>query len=346
MDNETNIFNPLVELMPRKELEQLQTNNLRRQLGYVYLRSDFYRKKLDEAAVKPDDVKTIHDLGKIPVTMRQEIQERIKETGDPYGGRLCISRAERLTAFSPEFPPEGEPVYLVINDKDAEFAVEALTRQLVMIGATKGDKILHMAWSWNPLNSLLSPVYNNFANQSVSDILNCRVLFAEEVAPDAPRALFTSKFFKPSTVIAPYLALEGVKMEAEKQNIPLNSLGFKVVVFRETKTPPNAEQRETFEREWEVRTQTMLDVQDNLFYAVDCPEHRGLHVWEDMYITEATDPNTGEALPPGETGKLTITNLFAEATPLIRYQTPLDCRIENEPCPCGRTHARIVPADY
>ncbi|MFB0562062.1 MAG: hypothetical protein ACETWM_12735 [Candidatus Lokiarchaeia archaeon] len=346
MDNGKNIFNPIIELMPRNELEKLQTDNLKRQLEYVYQKSEFYNKKFDEAAVKSSDIKTLKDLSKIPVTTREEIQEKIKETKDPHGGRLCATRTENLIAFSPEFPPEGEPIYLIINFKDAAFAVETLVRQLVMVGATKNDKILHMSWSWNPLNSFLSPVYNNYTNQSVADILNCITLHTEEVGPDAPRALFTSKFFNPRTVIAPFMALEGVKMEAQNQKIPINSLGYKVVVFRDRKALPTAEQKKTAEKEWEVRAQTMYDIQDNLFYAMDCPERKGLHVWEDLYIAEATDANTGEPLAPGKTGKLTITNLFAEAVPLIRYQTTIDCKIENDKCPCGRTHARIIPTDY
>jgi phenylacetate-CoA ligase len=347
MDNNGgSIYNPIVELMPRKQLEQLQTDNLRRQLQYVYQKSEFYHRKFDEAAVNPADIKTLKDLSKIPVTTRAEIQQKIKETKDPHGGRLCATRTEPLTAFSPEFPPEGEPIYLVINFKDAQFAVEALTRQLVMVGAAKNDKILHMSWSWNPLNSFLSPVYNNYTNKAVADILNCLVLHTEEVGPDAPRALFTSKFFKPSTVIAPFMALVGVKMEAEKQKIPINSLGYRIVVFRDPKALPKAEDKKTAEKEWGVRTQTMYDIQDNLFYAMDCPEHKGLHVWEDLYAAEATDPQTGKPVAQGGTGKLTITNLFAEAVPLIRYQTTIDCKIDKETCPCGRTHARIIPTDY
>ncbi|MGQ9720541.1 MAG: phenylacetate--CoA ligase family protein [Candidatus Jordarchaeum sp.] len=346
MDNGTNAYNPIIELMPRKELEQLQTNNLKRQLEYVYQKSEFYHKKFEKAGIKPTDIKTLADLKKIPVTTRPEIQEKIKETKDPHGGRLCTTRTEPLIAFSPEFPPEGEPIYLVINFKDAQFAVEILTRQLVMVGTTKNDRILHMSWSWNPINSFLSPVYNNYTNQAVGDILNCTILHTEEVGPDAPRALYTSKFFKPKTVIAPFMALIGVKMEAEKQNIPLNSLGFQVIVFRDRKELPKSEDKKIAEKEWSVKTQSMLDIQDNLFYAMDCPQHKGLHVWEDMYIAEATDPNTGEPQPPGKPGKLTITNLFAEAVPLIRYQTPIDCKIENDKCPCGRTHTRIIPTNY
>ncbi len=346
MKNDTNFFNPKVEMMPRKELEKLQFDNLKRQLQYVYQKSEFYHQKLKQANIKPEDIKAQKDLDKIPVTTREEIQQKIKETKDPHGGRLCQTRNEPLIAFSPEFPPEGEPIYLVINFKDAQFAVETLTRQLVMIGVNKNDRILHMSWSWNPLNSFLSPVYNNYTNQSVGDILNCTILHTEEVGPDAPRALFTSKFFKPSTVIAPHLALLGVKMEAEKQKIPIDTLGYKIIVFRDRKTLPKAEDKKTAEKEWGARTQSMLDIQDNLFYAMDCPQHKGLHVWEDMYLVEATDPKTGKTLPPGNTGKLTITNLFAEAVPLIRYQTTIDCKIETETCPCGRTHARIIPTDY
>ncbi|MEM3594844.1 MAG: hypothetical protein QXS27_08930, partial [Candidatus Jordarchaeaceae archaeon] len=82
MKNNTNFYNPLVEMMPRKELEKLQLNNLKRQLQYVYQNSEFYHQKLKQANIKPQDINTQKDLDKIPITTREEIQQKIKETKD------------------------------------------------------------------------------------------------------------------------------------------------------------------------------------------------------------------------------------------------------------------------
>ena len=89
----------------------------------------------------------------------------------------------------------------------------------------------------------------------------------------------------------------------------------------------------------------MFEVQDNLFYAMDCLEQNGMHVWDDAFYVEALDEKN-EVVGPGEVGKLTLTNLFAEGTPIIRYKTDIDVSIEEGVCACGRAHTRIVPPGY
>ncbi len=86
----------------------------------------------------------------------------------------------------------------------------------------------------------------------------------------------------------------------------------------------------------------MLDVRENLFYASDRPNIDGLHIWEDMYIVEVLDPEKLESVGLGEYGKLTITNLFAEVVPLLRYRSDVDVTLNFEACGCGRTHVRLT----
>jgi phenylacetate-CoA ligase len=85
-------------------------------------------------------------------------------------------------------------------------------------------------------------------------------------------------------------------------------------------------------------------VRENTFYAAECEAYSGLHFWEDAFIVEVLD-GRNEPLPAGETGKLTITNLFAAGSPIIRYRTALDVSLKEGECECGRTHARIIPRE-
>jgi phenylacetate-CoA ligase len=119
-------------------------------------------------------------------------------------------------------------------------------------------------------------------------------------------------------------------------------LGFQIIVIRdrEGKETLKAEQREKVEGTWGARVQNMLSVPENSFYAMDCAEKSGLHIWEDAFLVEALDERN-ELVTPGGIGKLTITNLFAEGTPLLRYKTNIDVILNEEVCKCGRTHLRM-----
>jgi phenylacetate-CoA ligase len=148
--------------------------------------------------------------------------------------------------------------------------------------------------------------------------------------------------------------MDEVKKLLEEQKSSKRELGFKNIIIRGTEYPsvgeekglPTAERKGKYEQEWGLKFQSMLDIRDCLFYAADCPERTGLHIWEDMYIVEAIDEKTGKSVSSGKIGKLTITNLFTKAMPLIRYKTDLDVAINEKPCACGRTHARIIPQGY
>jgi phenylacetate-coenzyme A ligase PaaK-like adenylate-forming protein len=148
--------------------------------------------------------------------------------------------------------------------------------------------------------------------------------------------------------------MDEVKKLLEEQKGSTQKLGFKNIIIRGTEYPsvgeekglPATEIKGKYEQEWGLQFQSMLDIRDCLFYAADCPERMGLHVWEDMYIVEAIDEKTGKSVSSGKIGKLTITNLFAKAMPLVRYKADLDVAIDEKLCACGRTAARIIPQGY
>ncbi|MFB0561839.1 MAG: phenylacetate--CoA ligase family protein [Candidatus Lokiarchaeia archaeon] len=342
----TSSWNTNIEFMDRRKLEKIQEDKLKRQLRYVFENSSFFKKKFEDNRLKPDDIKSLNELEKIPTTTREEIQKNITETRDPYGGRRCIPPYASSIIYSPEFPPEGEPFYAMTTESDASNIVEIITRLLVMTEIKRDDKILNPVWSWSVLLYILSPVYVSQAPKSVGDILGCMVLSTEEVGPEAARMLMLSRHFKPSTLITPAPMLDGVENEAKNQNIPLKDLGYNLIIIRDRKGVISNEQKKTYEKTWNARIHRMLDIQDNLFWALDCTAYKGLHAWDDMYIVEAVDPDTGKPVAQGEKGLLTITNIFAEAAPIIRYQTTIECSVEKEPCACGRTHTRIIPQNY
>lgn len=346
MEKLTSIWNTNIELMARSELERIQEDKLKRQLRYVYENSSFHKNKFDKSGLKPDEIKSLSELEKIPTTTREEVQNYITESGDPYGGLRCIPLSARSIIYSPEFPPEGVPFYAMTNESDAINGIEILTRQLVMAEVKRDDKIINAIWSFSVMGYLLSPVYIGQASKAVGDRLGCMVLGTEEIGPETGRVLMLSRHFKPSTLIAPAPMVDGIAAEAGNQNVPLEDLGYELIIIRDRKGVITNDQMKTYQKTWNAKIYRMLDIQDNLFWALDCPTLKGLHVWDDMYIVEAVDPETGKPVAQGDMGMLTITNLFSETAPLIRYQTAIECKVEKATCNCGRTHTRIIPQNY
>jgi phenylacetate-CoA ligase len=347
-------FSPEMEMMPRDKLKELQGKKLRRVVKYVNDNAPFWQKKFKQAGISPDKIKTLADLEKLPLITRAELQSNAKETGDPFGEACCLPIDEIPYIFGPEFPVTGEPLYLPMTLDDAIKAVECITRQWVMFGIEK-DKVIIQVYSSRILTNLINPGAAMASGlQTVGGILRCAIFPFDAHPGFAAHALWAAKFIKDTVLLTTMPLLDEIAKPLEAQKIPKQALGFKKIIIRGTEFPslgeekglPTAERRGKYEQEWGPKFHSMLDVSDCFFYATDCMERAGLHVWEDMYIVEAINEKTGKNVSPGEIGKLTITNLFAKAMPLIRYKTDLDVAIDEKSCACGRTHARIIPQGY
>jgi phenylacetate-CoA ligase len=347
-------YNPEMEMMAREDLKGLQEKKLRRVVKHVNDNSPFWQKRFKQAGISPDEIKTLADLEKLPLITRAELQANAKETGDPFGEACCLPSDEIPYIFTPEFPVTGEPIYMAMTFDDIAEVIECIIRQWAMLGI-RGDIVIFQAYCNRILPSLISPGFPMLRNlQSVGGALRCLVFPFDAHPGFAAHPLWVARFNKGAVLFTTMPQLDEMAKLLEAQKIPKPALEFKKIIVRGTEFPslgeekglPTAERRGKYEQEWGPKFHSMLDVSDCLFYATDCPERMGLHVWEDMYIVEAIDEKTGKSVSSGKIGKLTITNLFAKAMPLIRYKTDLDVAIDEKPCACGRTSARIIPAGY
>jgi phenylacetate-CoA ligase len=151
-----------------------------------------------------------------------------------------------------------------------------------------------------------------------------------------------SKLFKVANVFSALPFLSGMEEICKREGSSPKDVKYKSIVVRDRKAV-SKEVKDKLRETWGTKIQTMLYIPENMFYAQDCSDESGLHVWEDMFIVEALDENN-EPVAAGKPGKLTITNLFAEGSPLIRYKTDIDVILNEDVCPCGRTHIRIIPS--
>lgn len=333
-----------IENMPREDLKKLQGEKLKRQVQHVYENSTLHRKKFDEAGVKPDDIKSLEDIKKLPSINREDMKN-VVTSEDIFGGRLCVPEEKLWTMFNPpEMMAEPPLILTAVTQNDREVIVEQLARFLVMSGMVRGDIVELQASQWEVIGRLLDSAHH--VHKSVQNMIPFTTIPIESTLSllDVPRMTYLASFFKPRVIITTADVAKLMVKEAEKEGkSPKEAFNPQIVIHRTRPGSPilKSKLREEFKENWGGTHLNMLDIQDNHFFAMDCEKCNGLHVWEDYFIVETMNPETGEIGSDGE-GTLVITNLSEEATPIIRYVSDTKGKLVREPCDCGRTHTRIL----
>lgn len=333
-----------IETMPRTEIEKLQGEKLKRQAQHVYNNSTLHRKKFDEAGIKPGDIKTLADLKKIPPITREDMKKAVTKE-DIFGGRLCVPREKLWLLFNPpEIMAQPPLILTAVTHNDRETIVEQLTRFMVMSGMVRGDIVELQASQWEVIGRLLESVHH--VHPSVQTTIPFTTIPIESTLSllDVPRMTYLAAFFKPRVMITTADVAKLMVKEAEKEGKgPKEAFKPQIVIHRTRPGSPilKKDMREEFKKTWGGTHLNMLDIQDNHFYALECEKCNGLHVWEDHFIVETMNPQTGKIESDGA-GNLVITNLTEEATPILRYVSDTKGKLVKQPCECGRTHTRIL----
>ena len=317
------MFNPDKETLPREEIEKLQLQRLRKTLQF--LKNSRSKLKEKYKHVNPEDIKSLEDLKELPFTTKDELRDCY-----PFDHiAVDISKCARMHMSS---GTTGTPVINIMTRNDIVQWGEIMARCLACATLTPEDKIQIMP-SFGLFNG-------GFGFHYGAETLGCFIV------PAGPgRSLMQLKLIKDLEVtafgaIASYPAR---LIEVAKES------GFD---FRETKLRVailgaetwSDEYRKRIEEEMGVKTFDIIGMTETggVGLGIDCPARAGIHVWEDHYIVEIVDPETGEVLPDGKEGEMVITTLTREGLPLIRYRTRDITRIvSKEPCSCGRTHLRV-----
>jgi len=331
-------WNPAVETMAREELRELQLRRLRHQLDYAYHYSSFYRRRFDEAGLKPDDVKSLEDFEKVPMLYKDDLREERSRTGDPFGGILCVPLDERVVSINASTGTTGIPTIFAYTKHDIMMAVEQDLRVKWGRGYRAGTKVYFTGFRWHGYVVLA---------YTAADIIG----FGAYLDCGYPLPYLSAKHmqvlrgYKPEVYGGPILTLYSIIETAKKSgvdpkeifsNTKIIDTGYGDIVTKAVK--------KRLEDETGVPSEKIYDfggVADPLWYWGDCDYHEGVHSCDDLFLTEVRDPETHEKLAEGERGEVTVTNLFAEATPIIKWGTEDIGYITTEKCKCGRTHTRI-----
>jgi phenylacetate-CoA ligase len=319
------IFNQEFETLPRPALEALQLKRLQGVVKRVYERVPFYKKKFDEAHIKPDDVKELGDLKNLPFTVKQDLRDNY-----PFG--LFTLPMEEVVRIHASSGTTGKPTVVGYTKNDVELWAELMARTLSAAGATKKD-IVHNAYGYGLFTGGLGIHYG-------SERLGASVIPIS--GGNTKRQIMIMQDFG-STILActPSYALFIAEVAAE-MGVDFAKMKLRAGVFGAE--PWSNRMRQEIEKKLNIDAVDIYGLSEIIGPGVasECVESKqGLHVFEDHFIPEIIDPETGKSLPYGEKGELVFTTVTKEAFPLIRYRTRDISRLVAEPCKCGRTHVRM-----
>jgi len=314
-----------IETLPRVGLESIQLRRLQHLVARVYKTVAPYRKKMEEAGIRPEDIKGLADLAKLPFTVKDDLRDNY-----PFG--LFTVPLEEVVRVHASSGTTGKPTVVGYTAKDIETWANVMARALCCAGATKGDMI-HNAYGYGLFTGGLGAHYG-------IEKLGATAIPAS--GGNSKRQITIMRDFGSTVLLStPSYALNlADAMDAMK--IDPKSLSLRVGIFGAE--PWSESMREEVERKLNLKATDIYGLSEVMGPGVaqEClVTDRGMHICEDHFLPEIIDPETGEVLPPGEKGELVFTTLTKEAFPIIRYRTKDISRLYYEPCGCGRTMVRM-----
>ena len=310
--------------MTREQISALQLERLQATVRHC-MNSPFYKKRFEEIGLKPEDIKSLDDIRKIPFTTKADLRDTY-----PFGmASVPLRECTRLHSSS---GTTGTPTVILHTQKDLEEWANQVARNLWMVGLRPNDVFqnssgygmftggLGFQYGAERMGMLTIPAA---AGNSLRQIK-----FMTDFGTTALHAV-------PSYVTRLYEVMQSAGVDPRKDT--------KLKVLAIGAEPHSEEQRQRIEEMMGVKAYNSFGMSEMCGPGVgfECQEQNGLHFWEDYYIVEIVDPETLEPVADGEIGELVLTTLCREAMPLLRYRTRDLTRVLGRSCPCGRNHVRI-----
>jgi phenylacetate-CoA ligase len=319
------VFDVQNETMPRDELESLQLTRLKYLVQKVYHNVPFYNQKFKEMGIMPESIKSLSDLKHLPFTEKQDLRNNY-----PFG--LFAVPRESVVRVHVSSGTTGKSTVVGYTQRDVDNWARLMARSFEACGVTRAD-IVHNAYGYGLFTGGLGAHYG-------AEVLGATILPVSGGA--TKRQVMLMKDFGPTVICCtPSYALH-LYETALANGISIDDLKLRVGIFGAE--PWTEEMRHDIQNKLRLKALDIYGLSEIMGpgVGIECiAAQEGLHVWEDHFLIEIIDPETGESLPPGDKGELVITTLTKEAQPLIRYRTRDITRINPIPCRCGRTHYRI-----
>ena len=312
-----------IETMPREEIKKLQSERLVWQVKRMYENVELFRKRMEEAGLTPDDVKSVDDLHKLPFSYKQDLRDYY-----PYG--LFAVPMQDIVRVHASSGTTGKKIVVGYTQKDLDDWDDCVARMLTAVGLGKDD-FVQVSYGYGlftgglgahggsqKIGATTIPISSGNTHNQIQTMVD-----------------FGSTALCCTPSYALYLGETVEEMGVQ------NDLKLKAGIFGAE--PWTEDMRHAIEDKLRLKAYDIYGLSEIMGpgVACECEYKCGMHVWEDMFIPEIIDPDTCEVLPYGEQGELVFTTITKEGFPIIRYRTRDICSLILEPCKCGRTHIRM-----
>ena len=316
-------YQPEIECASREQIRAWQDERLVKQVKHVYDNVPYYRNLMEKKGVKPEDIRSVDDLHKLPFLTKDDLRDAY-----PYG--LLATSLENCVRIQSTSGTTGRRVVAFYTQHDLDLWDDCCARAIVAAGGTKDD-VVHVSYGFglftggaglnggsHKLGSLTLPMSSGNTDRQIqfmcdlgSTILCCTPSYAA------------------------YLA-ECICERGLRDQIKLKAGIFGAEAWSE-------EMRQDIQNKLGIKAYDIYGLTEisGPGVAFECSSQTGMHINEDHFIAEIIDPDTGEVLPEGEKGELVFTSITKEAFPLLRYRTKDICVLTREKCSCGRTHVKM-----
>ncbi len=318
------IWDAAHECMPRHELEKLQFARLKQTLHRVWEKVPCYQNKFRELGIVPDDIQCLNDLARLPFTIKEDLRLNY-----PYG-MFAVPLREVVRIHSSS-GTTGKPTVVGYSRQDLDNWSELAARFMTAAGVTEDD-IVHIAFGYGLFTGAFGLHYG-------AERIGASVIPMSSGNTDK-QLMIMQDYRSSALVCTPSYALTMAE-RLEKLGISPADLSLRVGLFGAE--PWSEEMRREIETRLGVIATDNYGLSEVMGPGVagECQHRCGMHIFEDHFLPEIIDPETGEVLPPGSIGELVLTSLTKEAFPVIRYRTRDITRLIYDTCECGRTMVRM-----
>ena len=318
-----NYYQKEIETAPREQIRAWQDERLVSTVKRVYENVEYYRKKMDDAGVKPEDIKSVDDLHKLPFLTKDDLRDAY-----PYG--LVAEPLENCVRIQSTSGTTGRRVVAFYTQHDIDLWEDCCARAIVAAGGTKDD-VCQVSYGYGLFTG--GPGLNGGSHK-----VGCLTLPMSSGNTDRQMQFMTdlgATILCCTPSYAAYLA-ESLEEKGLRDQIKLKAGIFGAEAWTE-------EMRQDIQNKLGIKAYDIYGLTEISGPGVsfECSEQTGMHINEDHFIAEIINPKTGEVLPDGEKGELVFTSITKEAFPLIRYRTRDICVLSREKCSCGRTHVKM-----
>ena len=317
-------YQPEIETAPREEMIRLQTERLIKQVKHVWDCVPYYRKKMEDKGVAPEDIKCLDDLKKLPFLSKADLREAY-----PYG--LIGAPLKDCVRIQSTSGTTGKRVVAFYTKEDVDLWEDCCARAITAAGGTNDD-VCQIAYGYGLFTG--GPGLNGGSHKvgcltvpTSSGNTERQIMFIRDL--NATILCCTPSY-------AAYLGETMKEMGLGPDDIPLKAGIFGAEAWSE-------EMRRDIQNTLGIKAYDIYGLTElsGPGVAFECSAQNGMHINEDHFIAEIIDPVTEEVLPEGQQGELVFTSLTKRAFPLIRYRTRDICVLSRERCPCGRTHVKM-----